>query len=101
MYTLTGKALTTAELEQIPTAFRFYVTDGDLIASNDDANVRGGLNAVDTGAELQKAVTFQCPVGPHSDPGLSGAVSRACSIGPAKDVAVQCTLGHWAQYPCL
>jgi hypothetical protein len=42
----------------------------------------------------------QCPVGPHDDPGLTARVARTCSLGPSRSVAVQCSQGHWAEYPC-
>jgi hypothetical protein len=42
----------------------------------------------------------QCPIGPHNDPGLDIRVAHTCSLGPSRSVAVQCSQGHWAEYPC-
>lgn len=64
---LTGKALTTAELEQKPTVLRFHVIERSLIDNDQEANMRSGGNT-DFGVELRTSVIFQCPVGPHSDP---------------------------------
>lgn len=46
------------------------------------------------------SIALQCPVGPHDDPGLETAVARCCSVSKSRSVAVQCTQGHWAEYPC-
>jgi hypothetical protein len=47
-------------------------------------------------------VRWQCPVGPHDDPGLAFTVKWACGISKVKvkRVAVQCSQGHWASYSC-
>jgi hypothetical protein len=76
MYTLTGKALSGAELEQIPTVLRFHVTQRTHLDTDQKATVSSEKKS---GFELEPRTSaiFQCPVGPHSDPGLSGAVSRA------------------------
>lgn len=46
------------------------------------------------------AVEVLCPIGPHSDPRLTTKVGKACGIAKADCVFVQCTQGHWAEYPC-
>lgn len=49
----------------------------------------------------KQRVRLRCPVGPHDDPGLDVRVVRACSIRQTDGVFIQCTRGHWAEYPCL
>jgi len=49
---------------------------------------------------LMNSIGPLCPVGPHLDPGLADAVPRACRISKVARVALQCSQGHWAAYPC-
>lgn len=49
---------------------------------------------------MMSSLHVKCPVGPHDDPGLDIVILRACNIAKAGSVAVQCSQGHWAEYPC-
>ncbi|HEY0794529.1 MAG TPA: hypothetical protein VGD64_02000 [Acidisarcina sp.] len=102
-FTLIGRALTNEELAAIPVSARFSnqqsaawneLSPTDLI--NDDA-----FHSLDRLTLLMmSSLRVQCPVGPHDDPGLDLVVLRACNIAAAGSVAVQCSQGHWAEYPC-
>jgi hypothetical protein len=102
-YKLIGRVLDDAELQKFPEAAkvpwqkdaqRKEMTAADLV--EDEA-----IHHLDRLSLLMMtSVTLQCPVGPHDDPGLGIAVVRACSVKRVPSVAVQCSQGHWAEYPC-
>jgi hypothetical protein len=102
-FTLIGRALTNDELATIPANARF---------SNEQSAAWTELSPIDLIGEdafhsldrlsllMMSSMLIQCPVGPHDDPGLDVVVLRACNIAAAGSVAVQCSQGHWAEYPC-
>jgi hypothetical protein len=102
-YVLIGRKLDVEALKKFPPQIRFSFQDtsdwrianpGELVQSQD-------LHHVDRLSLLMmNSITLQCPVGPHDDPGLASAVLRACNISKVGSVAVQCSQGHWAEYPC-
>lgn len=101
--TIVGKAINPEELTHIPEALRFSVRDNPEFGSLSVKDVVHRTRAT-TFEKLDvvspQQLHFQCPVGPHDDPGLDAGILWACGLGPASDVAVQCSQGHWAQYPC-
>ena len=102
-YTLIGRLLDDAERQRFAPAAQFSshqtrewraLAPADLLA--DEA-----LHHLDRLSMLMvSSVKLMCPVGPHEDPGLAVAVVRACDISKTGSVAVQCSQGHWAEYPC-
>lgn len=102
-YTLVGKALDATSLQAFPEEAKFSserVTqwrslDADQLIRDESFHHLDRLSTL-----MLTAVRLQCPVGPHDDPGLDVSVIRACSISKTGSVAVQCTQGHWAEYPC-
>jgi hypothetical protein len=99
-YTLIGKALNAAELARFPAEARASIKGLDEITAADLLNDEAIHHLDRLSLLMMTSVTLQCPVGPHDDPGLSAAVVRACNISKVGSVAVQCTQGHWAEYPC-
>jgi len=102
-YTLIGRRLSKVELQQFPKQAKFSsqqtrqwkaTAPADLVQDET-------LHHLDRFSFLMvNSITLQCPVGPHDDPGLEVAVVRACNISKTGSVAVQCSQGHWAEYPC-
>ena len=102
-YVLIGKMLDDTALAEFPDAAKFTshqtkqwkaISAADLV--QDDT-----LHHLDRLSMLMMtSVTLQCPVGPHDDPGLEVAIVKCCSVSKAGSVAVQCSKGHWAEYPC-
>lgn len=100
---LVGKALSATELAKIPEAQRFSLRDKPEFSFKGVEELVNSSRAKTfdrLGALLAQQVHLQCPVGPHDDPGLDAGVMWACGLGAAHRVAVQCSQGHWAQYPC-
>jgi hypothetical protein len=103
-YILIGRSLDSTELANFPAKHKFSLADTvawrstkptDLLEENESLHHLDRLSLL-----LMTSVTLQCPVGPHDDPGLASAVLCACSISKVGSVAVQCSQGHWAAYPC-
>jgi hypothetical protein len=102
-FTLIGKKLNSAELAVVPESARFtseqasaWVAQSPIDLLGDDA-----FHHLDRLSLLMmSSLHVQCPVGPHDDPGLDIVVLRACNIAKAGSVAIQCSQGHWAEYPC-
>jgi len=102
-YVLIGRRLDANALEKFPPHTRFSFKDtSDWRTTNPAELVQSqDLHHVDRLSMLMmNSITLQCPVGPHDDPGLASAVLRACNISKVSSVAVQCSQGHWAEYPC-
>ena len=112
-YVLNGRALDPAALQALPEEARFswkQVRDwtaapaGALTTLLEDLSPTVGLvgtpGSGGGGKPRVSSRTPQCPVGPHPEPGLDVAVLRACGISPTQSVAVQCSQGHWVEYPC-
>ena len=102
-YKLIGKLLDDAELQQFPEEARFSSQKTLEWRASAPADLLQDetLHKLDRLSFLMvNAIALQCPVGPHDDPGLEVAVVRACNIAKAGSVAVQCSKGHWAEYPC-
>jgi hypothetical protein len=102
-YILIGKLLQDAEVANFPEAAKFtsYQTNEWKGTSAADLVQDENLYHLDRlSLLLMTSVTLQCPVGPHDDPGLAISVVRACNISKTGSVAVQCSKGHWAEYPC-
>jgi hypothetical protein len=102
-YTLTGKALSEAELKKFPAASRVKVRASERlkeIAATKLIQDKSSFILNRMSYMATPSVTWMCPVGPHKDPGLGIAVGRACNISPVESVAVQCSQGHWAEYKC-
>jgi hypothetical protein len=101
-YTLIGRALDKADLQRFPeeakvslkSSQRKTMTAADLM-QDETIHHLDRLSLL-----MMTSVTLRCPVGPHDDPGLGIAVVRACNISKVGSVAVQCSQGHWAEYPC-
>lgn len=102
-YVLIGRKLDSNALKRFPPHARFSYKDtsdwrttnpADLVQSK-DANHIDRLSFL-----MMNSITLQCPLGPHDDPGLASAVLRACNISKVDSVAVQCSQGHSAEYPC-
>ena len=103
-YILIGRGLEPSELANLPAEHKFSFADtaswrskkpADLLEENESLHHLDRLSLL-----LMTSVTLLCPVGPHNDPGLASAVLRACNISKVGSVAVQCSQGHWAAYPC-
>jgi hypothetical protein len=103
-YVLIGRALDSTDLSDFPSEHRFSLAataswrsqkPSDLLQQGESFHHLDRLSLL-----LMTSVTLQCPVGPHDDPGLASAVLRACNISKVGSVAVQCSQGHWAAYPC-
>jgi hypothetical protein len=102
-FTLIGKALTNAELDAIPQNARFTSERVSSWASQSakDLLTDDAFHHLDRLSLLMmSSLHVKCPVGPHDDPGLDIVILRACNIAKAGSVAVQCSQGHWAEYPC-
>ena len=102
-YVLIGRKLDAEALEKFPSHARFSFKDTpDWRTDNPVEFLQSqDLHHVDRLSFLLiNSITLQCPVGPHSDPGLASAVLRACNISKVSSVAIQCSQGHWAEYPC-
>lgn len=102
-YILIGRILDAADLQQFPDTAKFSSaqtqdwrtsTLADLV-QDETVHHLDRLSLL-----MVNSVSLQCPVGPHVDPGLEVAVVRACNISKTGSVAVQCSKGHWAEYPC-
>jgi hypothetical protein len=91
---IVGIALTDTELEKIPREqkFPFSKPKGRVFVGRVKDLLIGGAD--ETGAPPRP---YQCPIG-HED--VTVSVISACSVGPARYVAVQCVNKHWARYPC-
>jgi hypothetical protein len=93
---IVGVALTDTELEKIPREQKFPFSKpkpkGRVFVGRVKDLLIGGAD--ETGAPPRP---YQCPIG-HED--VTGSVISACSMGPARYVAVQCVNKHWARYPC-
>jgi hypothetical protein len=99
-YTIIGRSLTNDELSRFAPEDRLAFGGGVkpiALADLPDEEVFGVL--ANFGILLAQS-DVQCPVGPHDDPGLGTRVAHTCSLGPSRSVAVQCSQGHWAEYPC-
>jgi hypothetical protein len=102
-YTLIGRILSDADLQQFPDEAKFssQQTRDWKISEPADLIQDEKLHHLDRlSLLLVNSITLQCPIGPHDDPGLEVAVVRACNISKTGSVAVQCSKGHWAEYPC-
>jgi hypothetical protein len=102
-FTLIGKALTASELDTFPLEAQVSLSHPSkaVVTSPLDLLHEDAIQKLDRLSLLMlTSITLQCPVGPHDDPGLSVAVLRACNISKVGSVAVQCSQGHWAEYPC-
>jgi hypothetical protein len=102
-FTLIGKELTSAEAAKFPDGARFTKAQAAAWANQKPADLLQdeAFHHLDRLSLLMiSSVKIQCPVGPHDDPGLDVVILRACNISKAQGVAVQCTQGHWAEYPC-
>jgi hypothetical protein len=99
-YMLIGKALNATELAKFPAGARASMEGFGEISASDLLNDEAIHHLDRLSLLMMTSVTLQCPVGPHDDPGLSVAVVRACNVSKVGSVAVQCTKGHWAEYPC-
>jgi hypothetical protein len=102
-YVLIGRALDDAALKRFSPETRFSLEQTSKWRAADPAELiqDQDFHHLDRLSLLMmNSITLQCPVGPHDDPGLASAVLRACNISKVGSVAVQCSLGHWAEYPC-
>jgi hypothetical protein len=102
-FTLIGKSLTADEAAAFSPETRFTSAQTSPWRKEklEDLVTSDVFHSLDRFSMLMvSAIKLQCPVGPHDDPGLAVAVLRACGISKAGSVAVQCTQGHWAEYPC-
>ena len=102
-FTLIGRVVTDQEAEAIPATARFSNKQTkQWIAQRPEELIQDEVfhHHDRLSILLMTTVKVQCPVGPHDDAGLETAVLRACSISPVKTVIVQCTQGHWGEYPC-
>ncbi len=43
---------------------------------------------------------YRCPLCVSTDQDVTILVINACSLGPAREVSVECVNGHHAYYPC-
>jgi len=95
-YILIGRALDKFGLNEIPKDLRFPFKLGPP----------QGEVSLQTKFRLGPAVHFlntteyQCPLCPPGAPMVTEQVLTACGLGAAAQVAVQCSNGHWAAYPC-
>jgi len=102
-YVLIGRALDVADLQDFPAATKFSLEQTSNWRTTSPAELieDQAIHHLDRLSLLMvNSITLQCPVGPHDDPGLAFAVLRACNISKVGSVAVQCSQGHWAEYPC-
>jgi hypothetical protein len=102
-FTLIGRALTADELAAIPASARFTTQQASAWSDQSPADLISddAFHSPDRLTFLMmSSMHVQCPVGPHDDPGLDVVVLRACNIAAVGSVAVQCSQGHWAEYPC-
>lgn len=102
-YKLVGKALDSSELKAFPEGAKFTSKQTSQWRSltTDQLSQGESFHHLDRlGTLMRTSVNLQCPVGPHDDPGLDVSVIRACSISKTGSVAIQCSQGHWAEYPC-
>jgi hypothetical protein len=91
---IVGIALTAAELKKIPRGQKFPYSKPRRNVIENIANLLTGAGA-EPGAQPPRL--YQCPIG-HED--VTVPVVSACSMGPARYVAVECINKHWARYPC-
>ena len=105
-FTLIGKQLSPDELARFPQNLRFTKAQTAAWVGQNATELLSEevFHQLDRLSMLMiTSLNVQCPVGPHDDPGLDVAVLRACGIqssGKVSSVAVQCSQGHWAEYPC-
>lgn len=102
-FTLIGKELDVTELASFPLDAQVSLADNPIAIPSSDIDLLhdDSVRQLDRLSLLMlTSINVQCPVGPHDDPGLSVAVLRACNISKVGSVAVQCSQGHWAEYPC-
>jgi hypothetical protein len=102
-FTLIGKSLTKEELAKFPESLRFASSQTTAWARKalEDLLHEEVFHHLDRLSLLMiSSLKVQCPVGPHDDPGLDVVVLRACNISKVGSVAVECSQGHWAEYPC-
>ena len=101
-YVLIGKMLDNTQLAEFPSESKFSLDQRkEWKATSYTDSVADETPYLDRlSALIISSVTLMCPVGPHDDPGLGIAVVRACNISKVGSVAVQCSQGHWAEYPC-
>jgi len=102
-FTLIGKSLTQDELAKFPESARFASAKTSAWAAQMPADLLSddAFHHLDRLSMLMiSSLNVKCPVGPHDDPGLEVVILRACNIETVGSVAVQCSLGHWAEYPC-
>jgi hypothetical protein len=102
-FTLIGKELTREEAAKFPEGARFTKEQAAAWAKQkpEDLLQDEVFHHLDRLSLLMiSSVKVQCPVGPHDDPGLDIVVLRACNISKVGSVAVECSQGHWAEYPC-
>jgi hypothetical protein len=102
-FTLIGKKLTAVEAATFPDVIRFKNsrTSSWFGQKPEDLLQDETFHHLDRFSMLMMtSVKVQCPWGPHDDAGLEVVILRACGTGPTMAVIVQCTQGHWAEYPC-
>jgi hypothetical protein len=99
-FILVGRPLGIEELQRFPEHAKFSLAQTRNWRSQTLDELPGDAWEHANTLLLRKRAKLQCPVGPHDDPGLEVVVSRACGISKTGGVAVQCTQGHWAEYPC-
>lgn len=87
---IVGVALTAAELKKIPQGDKFPY-------SKLKRHVVETVTDLLTDPSARPPRPYQCPIG-HED--VTVPVISACSMGPARYVAVECVNKHWARYPC-
>lgn len=96
-YTLIGRQLSDPEVDKFPSQQRF---SSFVLTDRVDEFEEQFLKALGGFGYLLAQSNVKCPVGPHDEPWLAIRVARACGMGPSRSVAVQCSQGHWAEYPC-
>jgi hypothetical protein len=102
-FKLIGKPLTTTELASFAGGARFSKADtAEWVKEQPHEMIQDeAFHHLDRLSMLMvTSVEVMCPVGPHEDAGLNAAVLRACNISKVASVAVECSQGHWAEYPC-
>jgi len=95
-YILVGRALDEYGLNDIPKDLRFPfepVPPQETISPQTKFRLGPAVHFLAT-------TEYQCPLCPPGAPTVTAQVLSACGLGAAAQVAVQCSNGHWAAYPC-
>jgi hypothetical protein len=100
-YTLVGHSLDSSSLAKIPSDLQFSLKDLAKIPFEEVAETKLPFDPLDfRAAHLLSTTEYRCPSCLPDAPPVTVQVLAACGLGSAAQVAIQCSFGHWASYPC-